>query len=57
MTLGDEGYAREDHAAYIGSWLEGGENGKRAIFQAASYTQKAVDFLHRLPHSKAGAAD
>lgn len=68
---GDEGYAREelvaelgsaflcadleltpevrdDHASYVASWLEVLKNDKRAIFQAASYAQRAVDFLHGL---------
>lgn len=68
---GDEGYAREelvaelgsaflcadleltpevrdDHVSYIASWLEVLKNDKRAIFQAASHAQQAVDFLHRL---------
>ena len=76
---GDEGYAREelvaelgsaflcadleltpevrdDHASYIASWLEVLKNDKRAIFQAASYAQRAVDFLHGLQKPKAEAA-
>ncbi len=79
-TWGDEGYAREelvaelgsaflcadleltpevreDHASYIASWLEVLKNDKRCIVQAASYAQKAVDFLHSLqPQAKAEAA-
>lgn len=39
---------RPDHADYIGSWLEVLRNDKRAVFQAASYAQKATDFLHAL---------
>lgn len=39
---------REDHAAYIESWLQVLKNDKRAIFQAAAHAQKAVDYLHRL---------
>jgi len=39
---------REDHAAYIASWLKVLKNDKRAIFSAASHAQKAVDFLHGL---------
>lgn len=39
---------REDHAAYIGSWLKVLKNDKRAIFTAASYAQRAVDYLHSL---------
>jgi len=67
--VGDEGYAREelvaelgsaflsadlgltpetreDHAAYIGSWLEVLRNDKRFIFQAARFAQAAVEHLH-----------
>ena len=36
---------REDHAAYIASWLEVLTNDKRAIFSAAAHAQKAADYL------------
>lgn len=36
---------REDHAAYIGSWLEILRGDKRFIISAASHAQKAVDHL------------
>mgnify|MGYP006273333863 FL=1 len=39
---------REDHAAYIASWLKVLQNDKRAIFTAAAHAQRAVDFLHGL---------
>lgn len=39
---------RDDHASYIAAWLEVLKNDKRAIFQAASYAQRGVDFLHGL---------
>ncbi|MFT3941554.1 ArdC family protein [Rhodopseudomonas sp.] len=39
---------REEHAAYIGNWLQVLKRDKRAIFTAASYAQRAVDFLHGL---------
>ena len=39
---------REDHAAYIGSWLKVLKNDKRAVFTAASHAQRATDFLHGL---------
>jgi antirestriction protein ArdC len=39
---------REDHAAYIASWLEVLKNDKRAIFSAAAHAQKAADYLTRL---------
>jgi antirestriction protein ArdC len=37
---------REDHAAYIASWLEVLKQDKRFIFSAASHAQRAVDHLH-----------
>jgi antirestriction protein ArdC len=37
---------REDHAAYIGSWLKALRDDKRAIFTAASHADRAVDHLH-----------
>jgi antirestriction protein ArdC len=78
-TWGDEGYAREelvaelgsaflcadleltpeireDHASYIASWLEVLKNDKRAIFQAASHAQRAVEFLQGLQQPRAEAA-
>jgi antirestriction protein ArdC len=39
---------REDHAAYIASWIKVLKNDKRAIFSAASHAQRAADFLHGL---------
>ncbi|MER2554979.1 MAG: zincin-like metallopeptidase domain-containing protein [Thauera sp.] len=42
---------REDHAAYIASWLKVLEEDKRAIFTAASHAQKAADFLLNLQPS------
>jgi len=39
---------REDHASYIASWLKVLQGDKRAIINAASYAQKASDFLHGL---------
>jgi antirestriction protein ArdC len=36
---------RDDHAAYIASWLEVLKNDKRAIFSAAAHAQKAADYL------------
>jgi len=40
---------RDDHAAYIASWIKVLKDDKRAIFHAASHAQRAVDFLHNLP--------
>jgi antirestriction protein ArdC len=39
---------REDHAAYIAHWLKLLREDNRAIFSAAAYAQRAVDFLHGL---------
>lgn len=39
---------REDHAAYIASWLKVLKNDKRFVFIAASHAQRAADFLHGL---------
>ena len=37
---------REDHAAYIASWLEVLKRDQTAVFIAASHAQRALDFLH-----------
>ena len=39
---------REDHAAYLGHWLEVLKEDKRAIFTADAHAQRALDFLHGL---------
>jgi antirestriction protein ArdC len=39
---------RDDHAAYIASWIKVLKNDKRAIFTASSHAQRAADFLHGL---------
>jgi antirestriction protein ArdC len=46
---------REDHSAYLASWLEVLKNDKRAIFTAAAHAQRAVDFLHGLQPATAQA--
>jgi len=43
--LGITPETREDHAAYIESWLRVLKNDKRAIFTAAAHAQKAVQYL------------
>lgn len=43
--LGLELTPREDHAAYIGHWLEVLAGDKRFIFTAAAHAQRAVDYL------------
>lgn len=39
---------REDHAAYIASWIKVLKDDKRAVFSAASHASRAVDYLHGL---------
>jgi antirestriction protein ArdC len=39
---------REDHADYIGHWLNVLKEDKRAIFSAAAHAQRAADFLQGL---------
>ena len=46
--LGITPEVREDHAAYIATWLAVLKNDKRFIFTAASHAQRAADFLHGL---------
>jgi antirestriction protein ArdC len=47
---------REDHAAYIASWIKVLKNDKRAIFSAASHAQRAADFLHALQNTASSQA-
>ena len=49
---------RDDHAAYIASWLKVLKDDKRAIFTAAAHAQRAADYLHGLqqPAEAIGAA-
>jgi antirestriction protein ArdC len=42
---------RDDHAAYIATWLDALKNDKRAIFTAAAHAQRAADYLHSLQPS------
>src|SRR5262245_44264853 len=44
---------REDHAAYIESWLTVLKQDKRAIFTAAPHAPRAADYLHKLQGSPA----
>jgi antirestriction protein ArdC len=39
---------REDHAAYLQSWLKALRNNKKMIFRAASAAAKACAYLHGL---------
>ena len=44
-ALGMAPTEREDHAAYLASWLTVLRGEKRAIFQAATAAQAASDFI------------
>src|SRR5271165_4704741 len=44
--LGITPEVRDDHAAYIASWLKVLKDDKRFIFTAAGHAQRAVDYLH-----------
>jgi antirestriction protein ArdC len=39
---------REDHAAYLASWIKVLKNDTRAIFTAAAHAQRAADFINAL---------
>lgn len=54
--LGITPEVREDHAAYIGSWLKALSNDRRLIFTAASHAQRAADYLHQLQPGAGEAA-
>ncbi|WP_255713442.1 ArdC family protein [Dyadobacter chenwenxiniae] len=49
--LGFEPMPEERHAAYIQHWLKALKDDKRLIFSAASYAQKAVEFVRSLQPS------
>lgn len=53
--LGITPEVREDHAAYIASWLKVLKDDKRLVFSAASHAQRAVDFLQSKQRRKVGA--
>jgi antirestriction protein ArdC len=46
--LGFTPEVRDDHAAYIATWIKVLQDDKRAIFTAAAHAQRAVVFLHGL---------
>jgi antirestriction protein ArdC len=48
---------RDDHAAYIASWIKILKDDKRAIFTASSHAQRAADFLHVLQIAAAAQPD
>lgn len=47
---------RDDHAAYVASWLQVLKDDTRAIFTAASHAGRAVAFLHAQAKAKGLAA-
>lgn len=46
--LGFEPMPEKNHAAYIQSWLQALQDDKKLIITAASYAQKATEYLHSL---------
>ena len=55
--LGIAPEVRQDHAAYIASWLSALKGDKRFVFSAASHAQRAVDYLHSLQPRQAEASE
>ena len=51
--LGIASSPRADHASYIASWSELLTDEPRAVFDAATHAQKAVEFLHALHDANA----
>ena len=56
QSLGITTIPREDHAAYIQSWLKVLQGDNKAVFRAAAEAQKALDFLQGLQSTQAAAA-
>ena len=54
--LGIASSPRDDHASYIASWSELLTDEPRAVFDAATRAQQAVEFLHALHERNAGTA-
>ena len=54
--LGIASSPRADHASYVGSWLELLEDEPRAVFDAATQAQQAVEFLHALHDAGSSAS-
>jgi antirestriction protein ArdC len=48
---------RDDHAAYLGAWLEALRGDTRFLFTAAGHAQRAVDCLHGYPSDRPGETD
>ena len=47
---------REDHSAYIASWLKALKNDKRCIFRASAHAQRAVNYLKEMQNKNSKAA-
>ena len=47
---------QEEHASYIATWLQVLKHDTRAIFQAAAFAQRAVDYLHSFQPKQTEAA-
>jgi len=47
---------REDHTAYIKSWIKVLREDKRAIFKASALAGKAADYLRSFSRGEAGDA-
>jgi antirestriction protein ArdC len=47
---------RDDHAAYLATWLKVLKQDRRAIFSAAAHAQRAADYLHGLQQRELAAA-
>ena len=54
--LGIASSPRADHASYISSWLELLKDEPRAVFDAATQAQQAVEFLHALHDARTPAS-
>ena len=54
--LGIASSPRADHASYIASWSKLLTDEPRAVFDAATHAQRAVEFLHALHAGNTGAA-
>ena len=55
--LGITPEVREDHAAYIASWLTVLKGDKRFVFTAAGHAQRAADYLHGLQQPRQAEAE
>lgn len=54
--LGPTPEVRDDHAAYVASWLKVLKHHQRAVFAAAAHAQRAADYLHTLQSAEVAHA-